>query len=67
MKMNNEKVAKLLARKVYASTSTEGDFALQLFVEEICVPKEMTGYTEDQMEDCILLELGRRNISIDIK
>lgn len=48
-KLNDSQVAKLIASKVYNATITDEDFAVQVFVEALVLPKDVEAYGEESM------------------
>jgi hypothetical protein len=60
--MNIEKMAKLIASFCYKSKESDNDpeFAAQIFIENLVLPKEVDSYTEDKMEKYILQFLSKK-------
>jgi hypothetical protein len=62
MKLTNKKVAKNIARIVYAPSLTEDAFSIQLFIEEACQVGH--SYSEEDMYEYIMNFLHKNNIKI---
>lgn len=52
--MKKEKIAKLVAKKLYNSLDKEDDQAIQFLVEHLVLPKDCVRYTETELENYIL-------------
>lgn len=48
--MENEQIANLMAEKMYGPSTTDTEFAFQLFVEKIVLPIDRDGYTHDEIK-----------------
>jgi hypothetical protein len=56
--MNNEEIAKKVASSCYKSKDDSSElFAIQLFIEEVCLPRGMNRYTKDDIERLVLQKL----------
>lgn len=56
----DKKVAKLLASKVYGIQATDEDFAVQIFIETLVLPKNKTYYSENEMIEYITRFIDNR-------
>jgi len=57
--MNNNKIAKLGAKKIFRPTKNGLDRAVQLLVEELVLPKGVDEYSVDELEKYILQALSQ--------
>ncbi len=57
---SNEKIAKLIAAKLYGPSLSATEFAFQLFVEKIVCPEDCSSYTETDMENWIVEFLNKK-------
>jgi hypothetical protein len=59
--MNNAEIAKKLSEVVYMPVKDGSfEFAVQLFLEEVVLPSDVSSYTQQGMEDYILKYLRNR-------
>ena len=58
--MKNEKIAELVAKKVYGDNSEKTDFAIQLLIEKLVLAKDIASYTELDMKEAILNVLKKK-------
>ena len=56
--MENNKIAKLVSKKLYNPTVGETDFAIQLLIEKLVLPNDTIGYTDVTLEKYILKKIG---------
>lgn len=59
MNLTDNDVAKLIASKVYNPSTNREDFAVQLFLEALVLPKNCDGYTDAEFEGYILEFMGK--------
>jgi hypothetical protein len=59
--MENKKIAKLVAEKIYGVPQNETDFAVQLLIEKLAIPDNVNTYTAADAEKYILDVLIRNN------
>lgn len=57
--MENEKIAELVSKKIYNVTENETDFAVQLLIEKLTIPKDVKSYTADDAKKYILETLSK--------
>ena len=60
--IKDEEAAELIAKATHNPTKTRSEFALQLFIEELVLPKNCKSYTEDDLK-CHLLEFMKKHDS----
>jgi hypothetical protein len=60
--MENERIAELVANKIYNVTENETDFAVQLLVEKLTMPEDVKSYTADDAKKYILEALSQNAI-----
>ena len=58
MNLTDRDVAHLIATMVYKMNLKKGDYALQLFIETLVVPKDCDGYDVDELTECIMDFMG---------
>lgn len=63
--MENEKIAELIAERLYNPTASETDFAFQLFIERFVIPQGETSYNNLTMKTWVLDALNKRDIAIN--
>lgn len=58
--MTNEQIATIVSKIVYSPKRNEKDpnFAVQLLVEKLCIPKDIEGYSEEDVKRNILWHLN---------
>ena len=64
--MEHEKIAELLAEKIYYPAKTEADIAVCLLVEELAIPKQVKRYTLDDAKSYILVALSKNTPTPDM-
>lgn len=54
--ITNEKMASILAKRCYSPNTDIKEYAVQLFIERVCLPStfDKLGYSEKEMEKYIL-------------
>jgi hypothetical protein len=57
--MENKKIAKLVAEKIYGVSQNETDFAVQLLIEKLVIPDNISSYTAAEAENYILNTLNK--------
>ena len=60
--MTNEKIAELLGKLCYDAHEKETDYAVQLFVERVVLPKSIISYNAEVMQEFILKYLNEYGI-----
>ncbi|MER2005958.1 MAG: hypothetical protein ABS939_00780 [Psychrobacillus sp.] len=56
--MKNEEIAKLLGNHCFNANTSDLDYAVQLFIEKVVLPKEVDGYNAEEMGKYILAYLN---------
>jgi hypothetical protein len=60
--MENEKIAELVANKIYNVNENETDFAVQLLVEKLTMSTDIKSYTADDAKRLILEALSKNAV-----
>ena len=57
--MKNKKIASLVANYVFNTSTTDRDFAVQLFVEKLVLPEGCESYSIGVLKEAILKKLEK--------
>lgn len=52
--MEREEIAERISMLIWDNCSNRDIFAVQLFIEDLCVPKEITNYSQVELSNYIL-------------
>jgi hypothetical protein len=63
--MENKEIAKRISEMVWKNYEDNDIFAVQLFVEKICLPEGVQSYTQEDLEEYIL-KIANNNFITEI-
>jgi len=60
--MERLEMAERMSKLIWTNCSSDDIFAIQLFVEELCIPEEVSGYSQEALRDYILSFMDKNNL-----
>lgn len=60
--MDNKEIAQRISEMIIKNYTGDDTFAVQLFVEKVCVPEEVQSYSQQELKEHILKYLNKGEI-----